>query len=554
MLELLQHIQAREIKDTKVLQELLVMSLNVIEQQAEELAAFREEIQSLKDEINRLKGEEGQPKFKSKSRLSSFGSREAKSKTSSKKRSKNHKKGGKSSKIPIDKIELSTLSEADLPSDAVLKYYDKVIQQDLQLIRVNTLYKVGVYYSPTLQKPFRAPYPSTYQGAFGSGLQSLTHLLHHYCDVTQGRLEALYKSCGVLISSGTICNILLRSHDWAVKEQVGILKSGIAHSPYTQIDGTKSVEKGVRKTTQIICGAYFSVFYTLGDKSRQSVLKAIMGNPEDGLKIAYNHYSQSLLNYFGVAQKDQAFLKAYLTKDKVLSLKRFDAEFKTAAPQIYQKRNMYTRIKEALCLGYYHVQTEFPRIEDLLSDDAPEYRKIVTTHHALCWIHDERYYKKLNPKIRVHRTILEQTLETYWEFYRQLLDFKTLPDEAQATQKDELLKRFDTIFTQQTDYFQLNQCLERTLKNKDKLLAVLENPALPLHNNNAELGARRIVRKRDISLHTWSEKGTQVRDAFLSIVQTAEKLGISALDYIQDRVTKKYQIPSLEHLIIIAYS
>lgn len=490
------------------------------------------------------------------SSLSSFDSKdkEPKGKNSSKKRSKNHKKGGKASKIQIDKVELCTIPKADLPPDAIFKYYDKVIQQDLQLVRVNTLYKVGVYYSPSLKKTFRASYPSSYQGAFGSGLQSLTHLLYHYCDVTQGRLEALYKSCGVLISSGTISNILLRSHNWAVKEQVGILKSGIAHSPYTQIDGTKSVEKGVRKTTQIICGAYFNVFYTLDDKSRQSVLKAILGNPEDGLKIAYNDYSQNLLNYFGVAQKDQAFLKAYFTKDKVLSLKTFDSAFKAAAPQIYQKKNMYARIKEALCLGYYHIQTEFPRIETLLSDDAPEYRKIATTHHALCWIHDERYYKKLNPKIQVHRTLLEQTLETYWEFYRQLLAFKALPNESQITQKEHLIKRFDTIFTQQTDYFQLNQCLQRTMKNKDKLLAVLENPALPLHNNNAELGARRIVRKRDISLHTWSEKGTQVRDAFLSIVQTAEKLGIDALKYIEDRITKMYQIPSLEQLIKIAYS
>jgi hypothetical protein len=68
--------------------------------------------------------------------------------------------------------------------------------------------------------------------------------------------------------------------------------------------------------------------------------------------------------------------------------------------------------------------------------------------------------------------------------------------------------------------------LNRTYQNKDKLLAVLENLAFPLHNNAAELGVRRVVRKRDISLHTWSSEGTRIKDAFMSTIDTAAKLGV----------------------------
>ena len=76
------------------------------------------------------------------------------------------------------------------------------------------------------------------------------------------------------------------------------------------------------------------------------------------------------------------------------------------------------------------------------------------------------------------------------------------------------------------------------------------NPALPLHNNAAELAARRIVRKRDISLHTMSQKGTIVRDAFLTIIQTAHKIGINALKYIANANANIQQISLSQHVTI----
>jgi hypothetical protein len=42
--------------------------------------------------------------------------------------------------------------------------------------------------------------------------------------------------------------------------------------------------------------------------------------------------------------------------------------------------------------------------------------------------------------------------------------------------------------------------MERTRANKAKLLLVLKHPELPLHNNEAELAARKRVRKRGCPL------------------------------------------------------
>jgi len=77
----------------------------------------------------------------------------------------------------------------------------------------------------------------------------------------------------------------------------------------------------------------------------------------------------------------------------------------------------------------------------------------------------------------------------------------------------------------------------------------LKYPEVPLHNNESELGARAQVRRRDVSLHTMTEDGTKANDTFLTIVETAKKLGVSAYEYIYDRVSKRFRMPSLSERI-----
>jgi hypothetical protein len=66
----------------------------------------------------------------------------------------------------------------------------------------------------------------------------------------------------------------------------------------------------------------------------------------------------------------------------------------------------------------------------------------------------------------------------------------------------------------------LNDRIEKTKEKKFELLLVMKYPEIPLHNNDAELGARAQVRKRDVSLHTITEEGTKASDSFSTIVQT----------------------------------
>ncbi len=181
----------------------------------------------------------------------------------------------------------------------------------------------------------------------------------------------------------------------------------------------------------------------------------------------------------------------------------------------------------------------------LLSDDAPQF-KLLTEKQALCWIHDGRHYKKLKPLVPKFREKLETFRGKYWDYYAELYKFKENPKPAEA---ERLRLEFDRIFQTTTGYVQLDDRIAKTFSKKDELLLVLKQPEIPLHNNPAELAARSQTRYRDISLQTKSDPGTKAKDTFLTLTQTAKKLGVRVYDYIYDRVCGKNEQPSLAELI-----
>ncbi len=203
------------------------------------------------------------------------------------------------------------------------------------------------------------------------------------------------------------------------------------------------------------------------------------------------------------------------------------------------------RVLEAAALAYYHSQQDWPVVSLLICDDAPQFKSI-TDELALCWIHDGRHYKKLNPYVAYHRKLLDQFLDEYWRFYHELNAYRQSPDEGCA---ERLRAKFVELFSTETGYDALDERIAKTLAKQESLLAVLDHPEIPLHNNPAELGARHRVRKRIISAGTRSQDGTQAWDTFMSLAVTTKKLGISFYQYINDRIRGTNQIPALAEII-----
>jgi len=201
---------------------------------------------------------------------------------------------------------------------------------------------------------------------------------------------------------------------------------------------------------------------------------------------------------------------------------------------------------ESAAIAAYHRQTEVPVVDILLADDAPQFKKL-TAELALCWIHDGRHYNRLDPIVPCNVDALKDFKTRFWNFYGDLLKYKDDPASETAAK---LTIEFDNLFSTKTIYAALNDRIEKTRNKKEELLKVLKYPWLPLHNNDSELGARVEKRRQDVSLQTKSDAGTTAKDSFLTITQTAKKLGVNVYRYIFDRVSRNFSMPALSDLII----
>ncbi len=264
------------------------------------------------------------------------------------------------------------------------------------------------------------------------------------------------------------------------------------------------------------------------------------------LNLIYSCKTIKLLEDAKVSVKDRKSLALLFSIEETYKLREFKKYIEEKILDLYHKRNIFIKVKTAFALAYYHTQKDIPPAKYLVSDNAPEYNKIATQDHALCWVHDARRYKKLTPLTNLYNKILEDYKRRYWVLYHKLLDYKNNPNKKTA---NKLSKEFDELFTSNTEYFQLNECISKTAVNKEELLIVLKRPEIPLHNNIAELGARRQVQKRDISLHTMTTQGTKNQDAFLTITQTAIQLGVDVYKYIKEFVANKKDRISLSDII-----
>ena len=161
-----------------------------------------------------------------------------------------------------------------------------------------------------------------------------------------------------------------------------------------------------------------------------------------------------------------------MTASRYISPQRLLSVVPSLIPQpeaLKAKKNMFNRLLEALAIAGYHQQINVPAVNNLITDDAGEYKKLAKQNHALCWVHDARFYTKLTPYIEAHRQILKEFRECYWQYYHRLLDYKIKPDIQKAKK---LNREFDDIFISKTDYFQLNSFTERPYATKSTLLIV----------------------------------------------------------------------------------
>ena len=145
-----------------------------------------------------------------------------------------------------------------------------------------------------------------------------------------------------------------------------------------------------------------------------------------------------------------------------------------------------------------------------------------------------------------HLRALQAYRTDYWELYRALLAYRLSPSDQERAR---LSGAFDRLVQRETGYDALDERIRKTADKRAQLLAVLELPDVPLHNNDMELAARRRVRKRDVSFGPQSRAGARAWDTFQTIAATAAKLGVGLFHYLRDRLVCPETTPSLAERI-----
>ena len=516
--------------------------VNLVEILAEENAALREENQKLRDEINRLKGEQGKPDIRGQSKGNLGNTNHSSEEDRNKRRKKNKKNKGKGKKnIRIDRRMIIELDKTQLPDDAEPKGFETRVVQDLKIITDNIEFKLQTYYSPSLQKTFIAPMPPEYKGSeFGPGVKPLVITLYRDAGMTEPAIERFLKTFDLQISHGKISSMLTEDNDVFHQEKEDIVDAG-RKSGISQMDDTSSRVNGKNHYTHVLCNEFFTAYFTRPKKDRLTLLELLC---KDQLMFLYNQAAYELMAEFGLASKWLEKI-APMLQVAPLTREKIDNILKTLFPNPKKHGTNRRIILESSALAYYQQSEYF--IQYLMTDDAPQFNKLAL-YHALCWIHEGRHYKKLNPLSNMNRNVLDTFLDQFWDYYDALLTYKEKPSHEMAQQ---LSMQFDNVFATTTGYDALDQRIAMTRAKKESLLLVLNHPFLPLHNNTSELGTRVQARIRDINLQTVSDNGTKSKDTFATIVQTAKKLGVNVYQYVYDRVTKKFKMPSLAELILL---
>jgi hypothetical protein len=534
-LDLLNSIDPEGIADESTRRTVEIL-LNIVERLSLRIKNLELENQQLRDENNRLKGEQGKPDIKGKTKKGFNNQSSEKERHEAKK----HQKGSKNDCIKIDREEILEYPAELLPSDAQFKGYEEVIVQDVKLTGDNVLFRKQKYYSPLEGKTYLAELPPGYAGEFGPGLKTLVLSLYYGGNMTQGKLLEFLEDLGVKISAGYLSNLLIKNQDNFEQEKNQVYEAGLNSSPWHNFDQTGARVGGVNHTTNVLCNPLYTIYWTTLSKDRLTVLQGLQNQSEP--QFILNRETFTLLDSLGLAEKWQKALTK-LPQEIVLNQDLFNILLDRDLPTLGPRQR--TRILDAAAIAFYHQQTRWPIIKALVCDDAPQF-KLITDILSLCWVHEGRHYKKLSPVVAYHQRVLKQFLDDFWDYYRDLRAYQRAPSEATA---EVLRAKFIDLFSGDSVYQALDERKRLTLAKMSELLPVLVHPELPLHNNAAELAARTMVQRRNISYATQTTEGTKAWDTFMSLVATTRKLGISFFEYMRDRIYEINKLPALATII-----
>jgi len=511
--------------------------LNLIEQLSASLREAQAENQRLRDENNRLKGEQGKPKIKAntpKTTPTNYSSEKERQKPVQR-----HKRS-KKAEIKIDREQVVAVNRDTLPTDAEFKGYEDVVTQDILLKTDNVRFHKEKYYAVSTRLSYLAQVPQGYEGQFGPGVKALIPALYFGMGTSEPKILEFLTTAGIQISDGEVSNLLIQNQEEFHAEKDAVYEAGLRSSPWQHTDDTQTRVNGQNQHCHVVCNPVYTAYHTLPHKDRLSVLNVLRNGRVCCFRL--NQEALDLLKNIPLSKSIRQILQTWSSESEMDGA-TFQQRLEQYLPNLGKQQRKV--IMDAAAIASYHKETDWPVIQTLVCDDAPQFNWL-TYSMMLCWVHDGRPYKKLMPVVPLHRKMLDDSLKRFWNYYDELLEYKQAPTPEKSAR---LEADFDTLFSTRTGYDDLDKRIAKSQAKKASLLLVLKHPELPLHNNPAELGGRQRVRKRDVSFGPRTQKGRKAWDTFMTLAETAKKLDVNFYAYLRDRITGTHAIPPLAELV-----
>lgn len=505
----------------------------------EEMAALKQIILEQRQEIARLKGLKGKPDIKPST--PSGMDKATQKQPPGAGRSAKRRRGSKRSMVAI---EARVVVAETIPPGSRFKGYESFTVQDIKIEASVVCYRRERWLTPD-GRTVVAPLPPGIGDHFGPELKRFILAQYYQGQTTVPRLVALLEMLGLDISKRQVVRILTEAKGAFVTEARDVLRAGLAHAPWISVDDTGARHKGENGVCTQIGNDAFTFFATTGSKSRANFL--------DLLRAGYDDY---VLNDAAFAyMRGRNLAAAVIAKLASHPQRCFadDTAWKAHLDglEIFQSRRPFDPAMIATEGAVWGAVMAHGFIDGtvILSDDAQQFN--VGTH-ALCWVHAERLVHKLDTFTAAARSAKEDIRALIWALYADLKAYRAAPDPGR---KIELDHRFNQIFTRQTGFVTLDRLLARLFANKHELLRVLDRPEVPLHTNGSENDIRCHVTRRKLSGTTRSDNGRECRDAFLGIMKTCSKLGISFWQFLGTRLGAAVTspVPLLPDLVAARY-
>ena len=493
-------------------------------------AALKQAIAELREEVAALKSLKGRPRVKPSGMDKG---------TEPKPAGKRQERGAKGSKSERLAVGEERIIKAEVPPGSRFKGYENFLVQDLVLHPHGVRIRRERWLTPD-GRTVVAPTPTGVVGHFGAELRRFVLFQYHQGQVTVPRSVAQLQAIGITISKRQVVRLLSAGQDIFLEEARDMLRAGLASAPWISVDDTGARHKHQNGVCTQLGNDHFAAFVTTASKSRLNFLEVLRAGYRD---YAVNAEALAYMRQRALAGPVLASLAAHPERrfdDEVAWMRHLERRGITALKVTPDPVRVAT---EGAVWGSIRAHGLLPDTV-ILSDDAGQF---AIDQHALCWVHAERLVHKLDTFTERQHAAQQFLRALIWWFYADLKVYRRAPDRRQRTA---LRARFDRIFRRRTGFITLDRLLQRLHANKNELLAVLDRPEIPLHTNGSERDLRPQVIKRKISGGTRSDAGRDCRDAFLGLLLTCQKLGVSFWDYLGHRLgVPNTKVPYLPDLV-----